>query len=94
MQCKDIPDIPILELLRDQYPQWCTHWCDVDVTWSLEHAMPKDTPGKLRLAKMRMLLRRQLVDGCGCGCRGDWVITPKGLDYLIKGKNNDESKKI
>lgn len=40
---------------------------------------PAGTPGKLQLAKMRMLHRAGLVGGCTCGCRGDWEITDKGL---------------
>lgn len=27
---------------------------------------------------MASLIRRGLVDGCGCGCRGDFMITDKG----------------
>jgi hypothetical protein len=41
--------------------------------------MPKDTPPKLKLAKMQSLHRRGLVGGCTCGCRGDFEITDKGL---------------
>ncbi len=26
------------------------------------------------------------VDGCGCGCRGDFRITAKGLEFLEKNK--------
>jgi hypothetical protein len=44
--------------------------------------MPPDAPDKLILAKMNKLLRRGLVDGCGCGCRGDFEITDKGLAFL------------
>jgi hypothetical protein len=25
-----------------------------------------------------------LIDGCDCGCRGDWVITNKGLERLFE----------
>jgi hypothetical protein len=87
MQCKDIPDKPILEFLKSLEGQWA-NWC-----WENEKnvalAMPKGVPPKLVLAKMRMLIRRRLVDGCGCGCRGDFVLTEKGLAYLEKQSVTD-----
>ncbi len=46
------------------------------------HAMPEGTPEKLVLAKMRRLIKRGLVDGCGCGCRGDFELTDKGRAIL------------
>ena len=30
-------------------------------------------PYKVALAKARKLIRRGLLDGCACGCRGDWL---------------------
>lgn len=78
MQCKDIPDEPILKFLleRGHDGQWC-NWGlgnDRDVT----AAMPANTPPKLVLAKMRNLIGRGLVIGCTCGCRGDFELTQKG----------------
>lgn len=29
---------------------------------------------KVANAKLRKMKRRGLVDGCACGCRGDWTI--------------------
>lgn len=81
MQCKDIPDKPILEFLLKHKGEWCT-WYSVDET-DVSQAMPKDLPNKkLVLAKMRQLMRRGLVDGCNCGCRGDFEITEKGEQWL------------
>ena len=79
MQCKDIPDKPILHFLyeRTSGGEWC-NWGlgnERDVT----AAMPANTPPKLVLAKMRMLIRRGLVTGCTCGCRGDFELTQKGI---------------
>jgi len=79
MQCKDIPDNLVLEYLLRHKGQWC-NWC-----WderNVAEAMPSGTPEKLVLAKMRQLIRRGLVDGCGCGCRGDFEITEKGEAFL------------
>lgn len=84
MQCKDIPNKPILEFLDKMDGVW-TNWFE-EADWntnSIRQAFPKDTIGKLVLAKMRQLIKRHLVDGCGCGCRGDFVITDKGKQWLI-----------
>jgi hypothetical protein len=81
IQCKHIPDIPILTFLLEHSDGPPCHWFfgqDRDVSV----AMPLDTPRKLVLSKMQMLIRRGLVDGCGCGCRGDFEITEKGKILL------------
>lgn len=78
MQCKDIPDMPILDLLAKNPETWRT-WGEPYSMISVRDAMPPVTPEKLQVAKMAMLIRRGLVDGCTCGCRGDFVITAKGL---------------
>ena len=79
MQCKDIPDAPILEFLAEKRGHPCNwfdpFWSDGRINeFSVCHAMPKDTPQKLALAKMRSLIKRGLVLGCDCGCRGDFVL--------------------
>ncbi len=55
---------------------------------SVAHAMPLGalTPEKLIRAKMGMLIRRGLVSGCVCGCRGDFELTPKGALVLEEVK--------
>lgn len=84
-QCKHICDICILEFLNlnpDKGHTWCSG-TELDVA----RAMGPTIPDKVVLAKMRMLLRRDLVDGCGCGCRGDFVITSKGQKLLEVSRN-------
>ena len=34
-----------------------------------------EMPCKVVLAKAKSLIRRGLIDGCACGCRGDWERT-------------------
>lgn len=83
MQCKNIPDLPILQFLAKQN-RWTTHYDSNPERGmpSVGTAMPPNTPIKLRLAKMGMLIRRGLVSGCTCGCRGDFEITDKGRALL------------
>ena len=81
-QCKDIPDRPILEFLQRYQDEWC-NWIFEDER-DVHRCMPLGTPDKLVLAKMRQLMRRGLVDGCGCGCRGDFEITAKGEQVLTE----------
>jgi hypothetical protein len=49
---------------------------------TVQDAMPPGTPDRLRVAKMKRLIERGLVDGCGCGCRGDYYLTEKGKYFL------------
>lgn len=83
MKCKEIPTRPILLFLAINRGGWCT-WGDSDpsIMPSVQSAMPTGTPPKLQLAKMRQLIKRGLVSGCGCGCRGDFEITKKGDGFI------------
>ncbi|AHZ95633.1 hypothetical protein PBI_OKIROE_72 [Mycobacterium phage OkiRoe] len=40
-------------------------------------------PWKVVVAKFRRVAGRGLVDGCDCGCRGDWELTNKGRRILL-----------
>jgi hypothetical protein len=94
LQCKDIPDRPILEFLAGPLAgpggikPWHlgASWHDLhprsEFTPTVRDAMPSGIPDKLVLGKMRMLIRRGLVSGCDCGCRGDFTITEAGRRYL------------
>ena len=81
-QCKDIPDKPIMVFLLKHRGKWC-NWYFGDER-DVSQVMPTGIPEKLVLAKMRMLVRRGLVKGCSCGCRGDFEITEKGEEWLCQ----------
>lgn len=38
--------------------------------WSVADRL--GAPEKVVLAKAKKLIRRGVLEGCGCGCRGDW----------------------
>ncbi len=80
MQCKDIPDLPILQFLAQQ-TQWAT-WGEGFSMPTVRDAMPPGVHVDLQIAKMGQLIKRELVKGCPCGCRGDYVITDKGREYI------------
>ena len=80
MQCKDIQTRPVLEFLLLHKGKWCNWYFGDDR--DVGRAMPEGTPRKLVIAKMRTLIGRGLATGCACGCRGDFEITQKGIEYL------------
>ena len=65
MQAKDLADAAVLALLD---PDRETHRADI-------HAALPDVPPKVVLAKLRALIRRGLIDGCACGCGGEFTLT-------------------
>lgn len=88
VQAKDIPDVAILEIVARKtstrmpdsshdYP-FATMF-DVEPHFS-------DWPWKVVHAKVRALIRRGLLDGCDCGCRGDWSLTEKGRVFLAQAE--------
>jgi hypothetical protein len=51
--------------------------------WDIEEEL-WEYPPKVLLAKLRRLVTRGLLDGCGCGCRGDFEITDGGREILAR----------
>ena len=45
--------------------------------WTQTMAVREGWPWKVALAKLRRMKWRGLIDGCECGCRGDWTIQRK-----------------
>lgn len=70
MQAKDIPDADFLNFIATKGATRPANWVHI---WHVEERWP-DVPPKVLLAKARQLLKRGLIGGCGCGCRGDFHI--------------------
>ena len=83
MQAKDIPERPVLEFLKVNWP---CNWYGNEFERSVTRAMPDGTPLKVALAKMRSLEKRGLITGCCCGCRGDFKLSVKGHRLLDGGE--------
>lgn len=63
MQAKDITDEVMLAVLDEK-------WQSTGEVWKHFPFYPE----KVVHAKLKQLLKRKLIDGCPCGCRGDWHI--------------------
>lgn len=71
-QAKDISDTRVLDSLRATVNPWGTSLLE-DVQNALS-----DFPPKVVRAKLSSLIRRKVIDGCTCGCRGDFEILHQG----------------
>lgn len=77
LQAKDISDVEMLEAVREAgtgSSGWAMAW-DVD-------ALNPAYPPKVQQAKRSKLIKRGLMEGCTCGCRGDFYLTDSGLALL------------
>lgn len=78
VQAKHVPEDEIIRVLSSG-GNW-THWnveCRIGgCTQSIPRASSiiAKFPEKVLLAKLTSMKRRGLIDGCNCGCRGDWTI--------------------
>ena len=72
MQCKDVPDEAFIDAVRraGEPGRWRMRW---NVHELLEQEIGP-VPENLFLAKARKLIARGLMDGCACGCRGDFEL--------------------
>ena len=73
IKASDLSDARILEVLNRHPDESHTHWTG-EASTMLRVMDPEypDAPVKVLMAKLRSMKRRGLIDGCGCGCRGDW----------------------
>jgi hypothetical protein len=69
MKAADVSDEAVIGAVRNrgQYPNLGL------LRHELEAAFP-DVPPKVLRAKVRKLIRRGVIDGCACGCRGEFVM--------------------
>ncbi len=81
MKCSDIHTEGILLFLSRHQGQWSTY-CRNQWMPAVADGMRPDVPWKVMWAKMKRLIHQGLVDGCPCGCRGDFEITNKGLAMI------------
>jgi hypothetical protein len=75
---KQIPDLEILRVVSE-VKQPGTSWCMFSMVCA---AFPLFCEKVVR-AKLHALIRRKLIVGCVCGCRGDFEVTSAGMDVLF-----------
>lgn len=78
-QAKDIDDDTMLDAIRKAREISGISWA---FFWDIAPSFP-DLPEKVVRAKLAGLIRRGIVHGCTCGCRGDFEI-----DHDIEAGHN------
>ncbi len=79
-QCKDVPDVDALRAI-DKLASEMPHGVAAASLYDLRDEL--QLPPNLVRAKIERLIDRGLVDGCACGCRGDFTVTEKGRALLV-----------
>jgi hypothetical protein len=88
-QAKDIPDQAMIDLIKGlqsipkvyrDYPRGLTWYADKArwVTFNELCNVWSDIPPKVIQAKARRLILKGVIEGCWCGCRGDFHILENG----------------
>ena len=67
MKASDITDERILEVMAETRLEW-----GVSLLYDIQKALP-EFPPKVVLAKLRQMVNKKRLDGCACGCRGDFA---------------------
>lgn len=94
MQTKDMDKIAVLQRIADIQLTGRSATVFSGFENSIGTAMPDGTPEKLQLAVMKNLIRKGLVDGCCCGCRGDFLLTEKGTLKLLAASSEGVHNRI
>ena len=82
----------ILMFLARMDGKWCT-WGTSYYMPSVSQVFPIGTSAKVQLRFMQTLQRKNLVSGCDCGCRGDYTVTEKGLDFLANSSKSGRQER-
>ena len=73
--------LAVLRVLALRPGERHTHYAGAGMP-TVDHAFPPDWPTKRKLARLRRMVKRGLIGGCACGCRGDWTIYSAALVFL------------
>lgn len=90
---RDIPDKLFCEAVEaTKRGSWSTRWdvqwylCGLGIQTDFSQEVDVDTiiHWKLIVAKFKRCEAKGLVTGCGCECRGDYELTEKGRELIVK----------
>lgn len=97
VQAKHLSDLDVLKFIDEEsktpwggapaLPPGDTRWvftCEVQDRFT-------EFPAKVVLAKCSALIKRKLIDGCTCGCRGDFELTAKGREVLAAASHRESA---
>jgi hypothetical protein len=77
LQAKDIPDQVVIDAVVSQYGvhggNGPNNGLASSSLWDVQRVL-SDYPPKVVLAKLASLIERGMLDGCACGCRGDFAV--------------------
>ncbi len=91
VQAKHLDTRKVLEFIVEYCKKtghlWTTYY-------DLEREFPdwNKIPDKVRRAKMAKLVAKGYLDGCLCGCRGDFEPQWAAYDFLSEGRSRDDIK--
>jgi hypothetical protein len=74
MQTKDITDATVLDAIAAVRVKDWTPWRPPWPSLSDVQSYLNDIHPKLVLSKLRSMVKRGVILGCGCGCRGNFEI--------------------
>lgn len=87
LQAKDVRDEDFLEAIETSIEARTIEWgfqAHYASRWDIRDLLGHHIPEKVVLAKANQLMKRDIIDGCACGCRGDFEIVeekaPDGLE--------------
>jgi hypothetical protein len=75
-QAKDVPEAVILHALSKRPGEWHVQDGDGSIMPSITAEAPELAafPPKVLRRKLGAMARRGIINGCECGCRGDWHV--------------------
>lgn len=73
---------------RDDPPK--PHWAN---RWDLARLFP-EAPEKVVLAKLRSLIKRKLINGCPCGCRGDFETPEYTQRWMAEARSGGQAPPV
>ncbi len=70
MKASDVPEDTVIALIRELGASNAAKWAFL---WDIQGRLPQFPP-KVVKAKLAAMVKRGVIGGCGCGCRGDFHI--------------------
>jgi hypothetical protein len=86
IKCSDLDDMVILRFIHSCRTGCAAVTSDISAVLEVHHEellKGGRIPFNLLKAKLKKLYKKELIEGCTCGCRGDYTLTLKGRCRII-----------